>query len=103
MTRESLDIILRLWNSPGPFRYQGKFWKVEKPAEMFGVLRPHIKPFQSPHPPIGVAARQRACRHIEPAEAYNNGWLDLHHGAGIQAGRPRCRVDEMRARMLPGP
>jgi hypothetical protein len=31
---------------------------------------------QSPHPPIGVAARQRACRHLEPAEAYNNGAAD---------------------------
>jgi len=55
MTRESLDIILKLWSSPEPFHYEGKFWKVDKPAEMLGMLRPHIQPFQSPHPPIGVA------------------------------------------------
>jgi alkanesulfonate monooxygenase SsuD/methylene tetrahydromethanopterin reductase-like flavin-dependent oxidoreductase (luciferase family) len=55
MTRESLDIILKLWSSAEPFHYDGKFWKVDKPAEMLGVLRPHIKPLQTPHPPIGVA------------------------------------------------
>ena len=55
MTREALEIILKLWSSPEPFDYKGKFWNVSKPDEMFGVLRPHIKPLQSPHPPIGVA------------------------------------------------
>jgi len=55
MTRESLDIILKLWSSTEPFHYDGKFWKVDKPGEMFGMLRPHIKPLQTPHPPIGVA------------------------------------------------
>lgn len=55
MTRESLDLILRLWTEPEPFDFQGKFWNVSQPPEMLGVLRPHIRPFQSPHPPIGVA------------------------------------------------
>jgi alkanesulfonate monooxygenase SsuD/methylene tetrahydromethanopterin reductase-like flavin-dependent oxidoreductase (luciferase family) len=55
MTREALDIILKLWSSPEPFDYKGKFWNVSKPGEMFGVLRPHLKPLQAPHPPIGVA------------------------------------------------
>jgi alkanesulfonate monooxygenase SsuD/methylene tetrahydromethanopterin reductase-like flavin-dependent oxidoreductase (luciferase family) len=55
MTRESLDIILKLWSATEPFHYEGKFWKVDKPAEMLGLLRPHLKPLQTPHPPIGVA------------------------------------------------
>src|SRR5688572_3656476 len=55
MTRESLDIILRLWTEEAPFDYDGQFWKVSKTDLMFETLRPHIKPFQSPHPPIGVA------------------------------------------------
>ncbi len=55
MTREALDIILKLWSSEAPFDYQGKFWNVSQPAEMFGTLRPHIRPLQQPHPPIGVA------------------------------------------------
>ena len=54
MTRESLDIILKLWTDE-PFDYKGKFWNVSKPDLMFGTLEPHIVPFQKPHPPIGVA------------------------------------------------
>ena len=55
MTRESLDIILKLWSAEESFHYEGKFWKVDKPEPMFGFLKPHIKPLQQPHPPIGVA------------------------------------------------
>jgi alkanesulfonate monooxygenase SsuD/methylene tetrahydromethanopterin reductase-like flavin-dependent oxidoreductase (luciferase family) len=55
MTRESLEIILRLWTEDAPFEHRGKFWNVNSPDTMFGFLKPHIKPFQQPHPPIGVA------------------------------------------------
>jgi len=55
MTREALDIILKLWTAEEPFDYPGKFWKVTRPGPMFDTLRPHIRPLQKPHPPIGVA------------------------------------------------
>src|SRR4051794_21263351 len=55
MTREALDIILKMWSADEPFHYDGKYWKVDKPGEMFGFLKPHLKPLQAPHPPIGVA------------------------------------------------
>ena len=55
MTREALDIILRLWSDEPEFDYKGKFWHVTKGPEMFGFLRPHLAPLQKPHPPIGVA------------------------------------------------
>jgi alkanesulfonate monooxygenase SsuD/methylene tetrahydromethanopterin reductase-like flavin-dependent oxidoreductase (luciferase family) len=55
MTREALEIILKLWMSEEPFDFDGKYWKVSKPETMFGFLKPHIKPLQAPHPPIGVA------------------------------------------------
>jgi alkanesulfonate monooxygenase SsuD/methylene tetrahydromethanopterin reductase-like flavin-dependent oxidoreductase (luciferase family) len=55
MTREALDIILRLWSDEAPFTIQGKYWTVTKPELMFGSLRPHLKPLQMPHPRIGVA------------------------------------------------
>ncbi len=55
MTREALDIILRLWSDEPSFTYEGKYWKVAKPEPMFGFLKPHIYPLQKPHPPIGVA------------------------------------------------
>src|SRR5437868_10880937 len=35
MTREALDIILRLWSDEPHFDYDGHFWKVAKPQTMF--------------------------------------------------------------------
>ena len=56
MTREALDIILRLWSDETEFEYDGKFWKVAKPPEQCSAsCSPHIYPLQKPHPPIGVA------------------------------------------------
>jgi alkanesulfonate monooxygenase SsuD/methylene tetrahydromethanopterin reductase-like flavin-dependent oxidoreductase (luciferase family) len=56
MTRESLEIILKLWSADAPFEYRGKYWTVRLPEPMFnGNLKPHIRPVQRPHPPIGVA------------------------------------------------
>jgi alkanesulfonate monooxygenase SsuD/methylene tetrahydromethanopterin reductase-like flavin-dependent oxidoreductase (luciferase family) len=55
MTREALDIILKMWSSDEPFEYAGYYWTVRHPEEMYGFLRPHLKPKQAPHPPIGVA------------------------------------------------
>jgi alkanesulfonate monooxygenase SsuD/methylene tetrahydromethanopterin reductase-like flavin-dependent oxidoreductase (luciferase family) len=44
-----------MWSEEPHFKYEGKFWKVEKPEPMFGFLKPHVYPLQKPHPPIGVA------------------------------------------------
>jgi alkanesulfonate monooxygenase SsuD/methylene tetrahydromethanopterin reductase-like flavin-dependent oxidoreductase (luciferase family) len=55
MTREALDMILRLWTENEPFEWKGKYWTTNKPDTMYGFLKPHIKPLQAPHPPIGVA------------------------------------------------
>ena len=56
MTRESIDIILKLWESEEPFEYKGDFWDVNYPEPMLDTLRFFIKPYQKPHPPIGVAS-----------------------------------------------
>jgi alkanesulfonate monooxygenase SsuD/methylene tetrahydromethanopterin reductase-like flavin-dependent oxidoreductase (luciferase family) len=55
MTREALDIILRLWTCDEPFTVRGKYWTVSKPPASDGMFSPHLKPFQTPHPPIGIA------------------------------------------------
>ena len=51
----ALDIILKLWSTNQPFTYAGKYWTMKNPELMYGFLKPHIKPLQTPHPPIGVA------------------------------------------------
>ena len=55
MTRESLEIILGLWDRSKPFRHEGKYWKVERPEPVHEIFAPHLFPRQAPHPPIGVA------------------------------------------------
>jgi alkanesulfonate monooxygenase SsuD/methylene tetrahydromethanopterin reductase-like flavin-dependent oxidoreductase (luciferase family) len=54
--KASLDMILQLWNNPKPGLYKNKHWEftVPEPDESIS-LRFHMKPFQLPHPPIGVA------------------------------------------------
>src|ERR1700733_9780813 len=49
MTREALDIILKLWTEDEPFDYPGKYWQVSQIEPMLRTLRAHIKPFQKPH------------------------------------------------------
>src|SRR5213592_725871 len=55
MTREALDLILRLWSDEPEFDHKGKYWHVTKTGTMIDTLKPHIAPLQKPHPPIGVA------------------------------------------------
>ena len=56
ITREILDLILELWRDPKPGLYETKRWRfrVPEPQEDIG-LRLHLRPYQRPHPPIGVA------------------------------------------------
>ncbi len=56
ITRAVLDLILELWNDPKPGLYESKYWRfrIPEPQEDIG-LRLHLRPYQRPHPPIGVA------------------------------------------------
>lgn len=53
MSAESLAIMLKVWTEE-QYDYKGKYWSSRTPDPLVnhGV---HIKPFQQPHPPIGVA------------------------------------------------
>jgi len=56
MAREAVETVIKLWNDPKPGKYESKWWSftVPEPVDAFG-LRMHLKPYQKPHPPIGVA------------------------------------------------
>jgi len=43
MTREALDIMLKIWASDGGNEHNGKYWNVSVPKPMFGTLKHHIK------------------------------------------------------------
>jgi alkanesulfonate monooxygenase SsuD/methylene tetrahydromethanopterin reductase-like flavin-dependent oxidoreductase (luciferase family) len=58
MARESLEIIQRLWTDKTPWKYEGKYWTVERIADSWGAnggLGWHMYPYQQPHPPIAFA------------------------------------------------
>lgn len=56
MTVEGIDMVLRLWESEAPFDFQGKFWRIKMEHTIkdlgLGYL---LKPYQKPHPPIGMS------------------------------------------------
>ena len=83
MFRESLEIMLQVWEREGPWEYEGKFWKVAiaDPKEFeWASLRAHWKPYQRPHPPIGVAAGSPRSKTLEMAG--ERGYIPLTLGLG---------------------
>jgi len=80
-TLESLEIMLRLWQE-GEFDFDGEFWNVRRPKTAAsraqraeGERRPsgldflgvHLKPYQAPHPPIGIAGLSAGSKTLELA------------------------------------
>jgi alkanesulfonate monooxygenase SsuD/methylene tetrahydromethanopterin reductase-like flavin-dependent oxidoreductase (luciferase family) len=83
MARESLDIMLRLWGANEPFDHEGKYWKVSYPAPMFdGLFRPHLRPLQQPHPPIGITALTPASKSL--GLAGERGYMPMSLSLGLE-------------------
>ena len=56
VTRTMLDLVLDLWKEPKPGLYESPRWRFRVPEHQDDIgLRLHLKPYQQPHPPIGVA------------------------------------------------
>jgi alkanesulfonate monooxygenase SsuD/methylene tetrahydromethanopterin reductase-like flavin-dependent oxidoreductase (luciferase family) len=56
LTREILDAVLDLWQEPAPGLREHRLWRYRVPdAEPDIGMRLHMRPYQRPHPPIGVA------------------------------------------------
>ncbi|MEE2658191.1 MAG: LLM class flavin-dependent oxidoreductase [Candidatus Latescibacterota bacterium] len=57
MTVAGIDLILRLWEVEAPFDLSNEFWnvKITDPVPEHGIGE-LLKPYQKPHPPIGMSA-----------------------------------------------
>jgi alkanesulfonate monooxygenase SsuD/methylene tetrahydromethanopterin reductase-like flavin-dependent oxidoreductase (luciferase family) len=55
MTRESLEIIRKIWFGERPFVHEGKYWRIEVEAPVPPLFDAHIRPFQKNGPPVGVS------------------------------------------------
>ena len=65
---EAAGIILKIWESDGPYEFVGEHWTVKLEStgdEMgFGVVQ---KPYQRPHPPIAVPVTSRGSGSVKAA------------------------------------
>ena len=73
---EVLDIVLKIWESEGKFTYAGKYFDISAP-ELDPVKERglYIKPYQQPHPPIGIASTSVASDSSRNAGA--RGWIPM--------------------------
>ena len=55
MMREALSIMLKVWTSDEGFDHEGEFWKFRRQDWDEHEQGPWLKPYQRPHPPIGMA------------------------------------------------
>jgi alkanesulfonate monooxygenase SsuD/methylene tetrahydromethanopterin reductase-like flavin-dependent oxidoreductase (luciferase family) len=56
LTREVLDTVLQLWDSPEPRVFEHRRWRFQIPQPQPDIgLGMHVRPYQRPHPPIAVA------------------------------------------------
>ena len=76
MTRDAIDVILKIWEDPKPGNYSHKYWNfnIPEPIESYG-LRMHVTPYQKPHPPIMVAGVTRKSGTL--AIAGERGWIPM--------------------------
>jgi alkanesulfonate monooxygenase SsuD/methylene tetrahydromethanopterin reductase-like flavin-dependent oxidoreductase (luciferase family) len=76
VTRAALDLILELWRDPRPGEYRSPYWRFRVPEPQADIgLRLHLRPYQRPHPPIGVAGVSAGSGTL--ALAGERGWLPL--------------------------
>ena len=74
--RESLDIILKIWEAVPPWRYDGSFWTVELTDEWQELEMGYpLRPYTLPHPPIGIPGFSPQSSSI--FEAGKRGWWAL--------------------------
>ena len=76
-SREALEVILGLWAAKdGRFEYDGKYYSVHAPEYDHELqLGLYYKPYQLPHPPIGVASATPGSESL--ATAGERGWLPI--------------------------
>ena len=75
-TWASLDTILALWTDPRPGVYESKWWRFTIPEIEDDIgLRAHIRPYQRPHPPIGLAGVTPHSSTLKMAGA--RGWIPM--------------------------
>ena len=76
MSRDAIELVLQMWEDPKPGEYQHPHWKFNIPQPVPDIgLKVHMRPYQKPHPPIGVAGVSAKSDTL--VLAGEKGWLPL--------------------------
>jgi alkanesulfonate monooxygenase SsuD/methylene tetrahydromethanopterin reductase-like flavin-dependent oxidoreductase (luciferase family) len=76
ITTEVIDAVLQLWEDPTPGAYEGRTWRFNVPEPDARIAKHvYLRPFQKPHPPIGVAGVSE--RSDTLAMAGERGWIPM--------------------------
>jgi alkanesulfonate monooxygenase SsuD/methylene tetrahydromethanopterin reductase-like flavin-dependent oxidoreductase (luciferase family) len=110
MFDESLAILTKMFRTNEPFEHKGKYFSAARPPFKAGDIHgPHLRPLQSPHPPIAMAsAGGKYSRTLHICGQYGylpisfnlaprflvQNWKDVERGA--QEGNRVARRDEWR-------
>lgn len=86
MTVEAIEIMTRIWQATGPFKFQGQFWSVDYPEFDPGLAGPYLKPFQKPYPPIAMAGLSPRSPSLRQAGEYGFLPLSLNLSPSYLAG-----------------
>ena len=116
MVEESIDMILKLWESDGPVEIDGKYWSIRIKDTLdddlgLGVIH---KPLQQPHPPIAMpsssrnsstakSAGRRGFRPFSHSIVASNVLTDMwqtYKQAALESGRQPDRTDWRVARAI---
>ena len=93
--QEALDLVLALWSAEGNFAFKGKYFQVDAPElnpELGRGL--YMKPFQHPHPPIGIAGFTPTSGSLRIAG--ERGWIPMSNPVSLahQLGQQWAVVEE---------
>lgn len=75
MTEAAIETILELWRVPESGEWKTDHWHFKVPEPKPWGLGLHLRPYQQPHPPIGVAGVSANSESI--AMAAERGWIPL--------------------------
>ena len=106
---ESINMVLKIWETKPPYELEGKFWKISTKRTLMADIGQGIimTPFQKPHPPIVVTAVSPFSKGV--AAAAERGWMPIsanflqppwvashwpmYEQGCVKAGRPAQRQD----------
>lgn len=94
MTREALEIMIKVWTADEGFDYDGTFWKFRRQDYDDFEKGPFLKPFQKPYPPLGMAGIAANSRTLTLAGKLGFRPMSFCIGAGYLAGHWQAYEEE---------